>query len=190
MRGTCELKTARLLLRKYRPEDAPILHRKFGLQEQMFEYSGWNPYATEEMAAETVKSFCKGYEDPGFYGWAIEYRGELIGTVGAYDYSPENQSIEIGLSIAQENWGKGFATEALACVLAFLHKEDGIAAVHAWCAPENIGSKTAMLRAGMTQRGVESGGLVIGDRTYDKLLFSYPAEREPETEESFEGRVR
>ena len=188
MRGTCELKTARLLLRRYRPEDAPILHRKFGLQEQMFEYSGWNPYATEEMAAETVKSFCKGYEDPCFYGWAIEYRGELIGTVGAYDYSPENQSIEIGLSIAQENWGKGFATEALACVLAFLHKEDGIAAVHAWCAPENIGSKTAMLRAGMTQTRVESGGLVIGDRTYDKLLFSYPADREPETEETFVGR--
>lgn len=176
MRGTCELKTDRLLLRRYRPEDASILHRKFGLQEKMFEYSGWNPYATEEMAAETVQDFCKRYEEPSFYGWAIEHRGELIGTVGAYDYSPENQSIEIGLSIARENWGKGYATEALASVLSFLREEDGIAAVRAWCAEENIGSKTAMLRAGMAQTGVEPGGLVIGDRTYDKLLFFYRAE--------------
>ena len=43
MKGTRELETARLRLRRYRMEDAALLHQYFGTDEKMFEYSGWNP---------------------------------------------------------------------------------------------------------------------------------------------------
>ncbi len=54
MRGTVELKTERLVLRKHPSEDAAVLFEKFGSDPQMFEYSGWNPYQTRAMAVETA----------------------------------------------------------------------------------------------------------------------------------------
>ena len=91
--GTIELKTDRLILRRHTPDDAKILYRNFGTDPKMFEYSGWNPYATEKAAEETVRRFVDSYEDEHFYGWAVEHEDRLIGTVGAYDFDPETDSI-------------------------------------------------------------------------------------------------
>ena len=52
--GTTTLTTPRLTLRRHTLSDAPTLHRDFGLDPEMSRYSGWNPYATPEMAEETA----------------------------------------------------------------------------------------------------------------------------------------
>ena len=43
MKGTVELITDRLLLRKHQREDAADLFGIIGSDPKMFEYSGWNP---------------------------------------------------------------------------------------------------------------------------------------------------
>ena len=72
MAGTISLQTPRLLLRRHVPEDAGVLYKNFGTDAAMIRYSGWNPYATQEQARETVQRFIDSYVDPRFYGWAIE----------------------------------------------------------------------------------------------------------------------
>lgn len=67
--GTAELQTERLILRRYRPEDAPVLYKEFGADAAMYQYSGWNPYGTPEMAQNTVRGFIDQYADEYFYGW-------------------------------------------------------------------------------------------------------------------------
>ena len=171
--GTVTLKTRRLCLRKYKITDARELFLYFGSNPKMYEFSGWNPYATEEMAQNTVCHFMDSYKDRYFYGWAIESGDELIGTVGAYDYIPISGSIEIGISIKEDFWGKGFATEALTCVLNYLIDEENLQTVTAWCASENIGSVKAIEKAGMKQICTEKEALVVEGKTYDKLLFSF-----------------
>lgn len=166
--GSGELTTDRLVLRRYIPEDALPLHESFGLDPEMFRYSGWNPYATREAAEETVRRFMDSYDDDHFYGWAIVREGELIGTIGAYDYDPEGESIEIGCSIRRANWGNGFASEAVKAVIAYLTEREGIRSVKAWCAAENTGSRKVMERAGMAFAGTEKGALEIDGRKYDK----------------------
>lgn len=42
------------------------------------------------MAEETVQRLINSYNNTSFYGWAIECKGKLIGTIGAYDYDSEN----------------------------------------------------------------------------------------------------
>ena len=113
MAGTISLQTPRLLLRRHVPEDAGLLHQNFGTDAAMVRYSGWNPYATPEQARETVERFIDSYADPRFYGWAIEREGRMIGTIGAYDYDPDKDQIEVGFSIERASWGKGYAAEAL-----------------------------------------------------------------------------
>ena len=173
MAVTVTLHTKRLTLRKYRPEDAAPLYEKIGLDPAMSQYSGWNPYATEEAARETVRNFIERYCDNRFYGWAIESAGRFIGTIGAYDYSEERDCIEVGISIVRDSWGRGCATEALKAVLLYLTQTEGIACVTAWCASDNGGSKRATEKAGMIQTGVEAGGLTVGNQIFDKLTFTY-----------------
>ena len=176
MKGTRELKTERLILRIYRMEDAKDLYEKFGSDPEMYRYSGWNPYASVQMAEMTIRDFIGNYERTDFYGWAIVYRGELVGTIGAYDYDAGKGQIETGFSIARNFWGNGFATEALTCVLRYLTEQEGIHTVTAWCASENTGSMKTMLKAGMKLIKEEKNGLEAEGNTYDKLYFAYPAE--------------
>lgn len=171
LHGTAELGTTHLLLRKYRPEDAPYLYRYLGCDEKMYRYSGWNPYASEEMAEKTVQEFIARYDDPHFYGWIIDFEDYPAGTIGAYDYA--NDSIEVGFSVAPPFQGRGYAAEALAEVLRFLTENEEIPRVTAWCAAENIASKRTLEKAGMKLTGVEEGGITVGEQVYDKLLFEY-----------------
>ena len=171
--GTIPLRTERLLLRRYTIEDTDALHRLFGIDEKMFEYTGWNPYETEEKALATVQSFLSDYENPRFYGWAVVTQKQLVGTIGAYDYDPEHNRIEVGGSISRAFWGKGFASEVLHRVLVYLTAEEGIKTVTAWCAADNTGSRRAMEKAGMVLNRVEKNTLTVGNRVLDKLFFQY-----------------
>ena len=169
--GTVELWTERMILRRYRPEDADELYRYLGTDPEMYEYSGWNPYATLEMARETVQGFIDSYDDDHTYSWVMDIDDVIVGTIGAYDYK-DNQ-IEVGFSVVKGWQGRGLATAALKKVLEYLTENEGIPCVTAWCAAENIGSQRVLEKAGMQFVNTEKNGLVIGDRVYDKLTYEY-----------------
>ena len=181
MNGTRELETGRLLLRRYRMDDAALLHQFFGIDEKMYEYSGWNPYATPEMAEGSVREFIESYEKSDdnvpFYGWAIELKKDsdpvFAGTVGAYDYDPEAGTAEVGLSVRRDLWGQGIAGESLKAVIEYLTREEKIPCIKAWCAVPNIGSKKAMEKAGMHLASTEPEALQVGDKVFDKMNYEY-----------------
>ncbi len=169
--GTVELWTENLILRRYRPEDVMELYRRFGTDPEMVKYSGWNPYASPEMAQETVQRFIESYAKEHTYSWVMDVDDVVVGTIGAYDY--ENGRIEVGFSVDRGWQGRGFATEALRKVLEYLTENEGIPCVTAWCAAENAGSRRVMEKAGMRLVGTEKNGLQVGEKVYDKLLFEY-----------------
>ena len=169
--GTVELWTEQMTLRRYRPEDAEQLHQRMGTDPAMYKYSGWNPYATLEMAQETVRRFIAGYDDKRSYSWVMDVDDVVVGTIGAYDYRDDR--IEVGFSIEQGWRGRGLATEALRKVLEYLTENEGIPCVTAWCAAENNGSRRVLEKAGMRLVRTEKNGLTVGDRTYDKLTYEY-----------------
>ena len=169
--GTVELWTEHLVLRRYRPEDAELLYRHFGTDPEMVQYSGWNPYATLEMAQETVRRFIESYADNHSYSWVMDVDDVVVGTIGAYDY--DQKQIEVGFSVDRGWQGRGFATEALRKVLSYLTTNESIPCVTAWCAAENSGSRRVMEKAGMKLVRTEKDGLTVGEKTYDKLIFAY-----------------
>ena len=171
--GTAELWTGNLLLRKYRPEDAEQLHQDFGTDPEMYRYSGWNPYATPEMARETVQRFIASYHDEHSYSWVMDANGDdvVAGMIGAYDY--DGSQIEVGFSVGRSWQGRGFATEALKAVLKYLTENEGISRVTAWCAAENAGSRRVLEKSGMRLVSAEKDGLSVDGRVYDKLVYEY-----------------
>ena len=169
--GTVELWTERLILRRYRLEDANDLFHYLGTDPAMCEYSGWNPYATLETAQETVRGFIGGYDDEHIYSWIMDIDDVIVGTIGAYDFKDDH--IEVGFSVVPGWQGRGLATEALRKVLEYLTGNEGIPCVSAWCAAENIGSKRVLEKAGMKLVRTEKDGLAVKDRVYDKLIYEY-----------------
>ena len=176
--GTAELWTERLTLRRYRPEDAEPLYRCLGTDPAMVQYSGWNPYATPEMAQETVRRFIDSYDDEHAYSWIMDIDDVIVGTIGAYDYTGDQ--IEVGFSVVPGWQGRGLATEALSKVLEYLTENEGILCVTAWCAADNVGSKRVLEKAGMKLVGTEKNGLAVGDRVYDKLFYEYEVSQKDE----------
>ena len=171
--GTAELWTEHLILRRYRPEDAEVLYQRFGTDPEMAKYSGWNPYATPEMARETVRGFIKSYADTHSYSWVMDVEDVVVGTIGAYDFGQNR--IEVGFSVDRGWQGRGFATEALKKVLTYLTENEGIPCVTAWCAAENTGSRRVLEKAGMKWVRTEKDGLSVGEKTYDRLIYAYHA---------------
>ena len=169
--GTVELWTERMILRRYRPEDAEDLYRYLGTDPAMSAYSGWNPYATLEMARETVQGFINRYDDDHTYSWVMDIDDVIVGTIGAYDY--KDNHIVVGFSVVPGWQGRGLATEALKKVLEYLTENESIPCVTAWCAAENIGSKRVLEKAGMKLVCTEKNSLVVEDRVYDKLTYEY-----------------
>ena len=169
--GTVELWTERLILRRYRPEDADDLYRYLGTDPSMVQYSGWNPYATPEMAQDTVRRFIDSYDDEHSYSWIMDTDDVIVGTIGAYDYTGDQ--IEVGFSVVPGWQGRGLATEALKKVLEYLTENEGILCVIAWCAAENVGSKRVLEKAGMKLVRTEKDGLTVEDTVYDKLTYEY-----------------
>ena len=171
--GTAELWTENLVLRRYRPEDAEQLYQQLGTDPEMHQYSGWNPYQTLEMTQDTVQHFIDSYQRDHSYSWVMDANGDdvVAGTIGAYDY--HNGQIEVGFSVGRAWQGRGFATEALRTVLAYLTENEGIACVTAWCAAENIGSRRVLEKAGMKFVHTEKDGLMVDGRVYDKMIYEY-----------------
>lgn len=169
--GTAEIRTENLILRRYREEDAMQLYEYLGKDPLMYKYSGWNPYATKEMAEETVKRFMESYDDDHSYSWVMDIDGVVAGTIGAYDF--KESRIEVGFSVVPGWQGRGFATEALTAVLKYLTDNEGIPVVTAWCAVENAASHRVLEKSGMKLVSTEKNGLRIGNSVYDKLIFEY-----------------
>ena len=167
-----ELKTERLTLRPFRLEDAATAHRLFGTDEDMYRYSGWNPYATVEDAERFIKTTLED-NDPRAYCFAVEHAGKIVGNIGAYNYEEALKRVEVGCAIAKDFWGEGFATEALKAVLQFLTEREDVSTVVAWCAEDNIGSRRVLEKGGMVLESVEKDGLTVGDKTYNKLNYAY-----------------
>ncbi|MBQ3281001.1 MAG: GNAT family N-acetyltransferase [Eubacterium sp.] len=175
--GTKVLKTDRLVLRRHVISDADWLYEHIGCDEGMFEYTGWNPYATLEDAREMVQHFIDSYNDENFYGWAIELDRDMIGTIGAYDFDAVKNCIEVGISICRYSWGKGYAPETMREVLRYLTEERNIRTAKAWCAGDNLGSRKVMEKCGMKLVSVDKDALQVGDVMYDKLNYEYESDR-------------
>ena len=170
--GTKELTDGNMKLRQYTEADIPVLYEKQGCDPEMMHYTGWNPYATLDMTRGFISRIIEGYDQGADdYSWFIEVAGKSIGTIGAYDYDPEQSSIEIGYSIFRENWGNGFASQALDMVCDYLMREEGICTLKAWSAEDNVTSKRVLEKAGFHQTETKEAAINVDGVKFDQVFY-------------------
>ena len=168
---TKNLKEDKLHLRPYAMSDADTIYENLGCDPEMMRYTGWNPYFSPEATENFVADVIRKYEsDEKEYSWLITYKGEPVGTIGAYDYDVEQNCIEIGYSIFRRYWGNGFASRALKLVKDYLMQEEGIHTLKAWSADANIASKRVLEKAGFVQTEVKEAAINVNGEQFVESL--------------------
>ena len=152
MRQPLEIRTDRLLLRRWLPAD-----------REPFAAMNADPRVTEHLLgplsrdeSDTLVAWIEDqFEQHGFGLWAVEIRGvaPFAGYIGLAVHRFEARftpCVEIGWRLAAEHWNHGYATEGARAVLACGFEKLGLKEIVSFTVPANVSSRRVMEKIGMT----------------------------------------
>lgn len=146
-----ELRTARLLLRQWRPSDlTPFAALNADPEAMRYFPSTLNRDASDAMARR-----CRDLiEQRGWGFWAAEEQatGAFVGFIGLHTPAAElpcSPCVEVGWRLARSHWGKGLATEGATASLRYAFQELHLSEVVSFTSVHNHRSEAVMRRLGM-----------------------------------------
>jgi len=167
------LETDRLILRRMTMQDA----------RDVFEYSRdpdvarhvlWSAQKELSEAKEYCRYMMKRYrnDEPSSWGIIDKATGRLVGTIGFMAYSEENNSAEVGYSLAKWLWNGGYMTEALARVIEYAFEAMDLNRIEAQHELQNPSSGRVMEKCGMRKEGVLRQRLYNKGKYVDVALYA------------------
>jgi RimJ/RimL family protein N-acetyltransferase len=151
MRAGPELRTARLVLRRWREEDREPFARLNADRVVMEYFPG---RLSREKSDDFVDRIEAGFDERGYGLWAVEVPGvaPFVGFVGlnmaTFD-APFTPALEVGWRLDRSHWGQGYATEGGRAALAFAFGELGVDEVVSFTTAGNDRSRRVMERLGL-----------------------------------------
>lgn len=121
------LKTDRLVLRAWKENDLNDFYA-YASVDGVGQMAGWTPHKSIDESRVILSHFIAGK-----HVFALEYKGQVIGSLGVEKYNEENypelsqlQGREIGYVLSKEHWGKGMMTEAAKAVIDYLFSVENL----------------------------------------------------------------
>jgi RimJ/RimL family protein N-acetyltransferase len=164
--------TERLVLRRFRPADAPVL-AEYRSDPEVARYQSWDAPFPLLRAETAVANFIASDADrAGWFQYAIERAEDrrLIGDVGVHLHDNLLQA-ELGFTLAREHQKQGYAAEAVRAVLDRLFRLQGLHKVTGECDARNTASAGLMERLGFTLEGRLRQQTYIKGEWTDDLLY-------------------
>jgi aminoglycoside 6'-N-acetyltransferase len=166
------LETARLRLRRFRPEDTAVF-AAYRSDPAVARYQSWTAPVPADRAARLVEQLAAAdAEQPGWFQYAIEVKadGGLAGDVGV-GLAENRMQADLGFSLAADRQGRGYAAEAVRAVLGDLFERRGLLRVSAECDARNLRSARLLERVGFELEGRRPEYTWIKGEWTDDLLF-------------------
>ncbi len=154
--GTIRIETERLILRKFKLEDAKQMFENYTSKDKVTEYLTWWPHKSVNDTQEYLKNFVlPEYKKKSTYRWAIVWKenNEVIGCIDVVNNNEEKFRAELGWVIGDEYWGKGIMPEAARVVIKLLFNV-GYIRIEAIHDVKNPKSGRVMEKVGMKHEGV------------------------------------
>lgn len=172
-KGTQELHTERLKLRRFVLSDAKDMYQNYATDARVTKFLSWTPYESLADVERFLSYTIDEYIYPHVYHWAIEVNDEVIGSISTISVDHKNCSCEIGYCISYDYWNQGITSEALSAVMQFLFHEVGMHRIMAKHDVENPASGKVMEKCNMTYEGTLRQHYLRHDGTYsDSLIYS------------------
>lgn len=171
-KGTVEIKTERLLLRRFTLDDAQPMFDRWANDERVTRYLTWDPHMTVDITRYIVGMWCLDYSKADYYQWAIEFEGELIGGISIVNYNDASKRAELGYCMGFDYWGKGIMTEAVKAVVDFLFTDVGCNRIEIVHLIENPASGRVAQKCGFTKEGVRREYFNKNGAFHDDVMYA------------------
>lgn len=175
--GTRELRTQRLVLRRYRLEDAQAAFDTWCSDPRVADWVTWHPHQDVAFTEALIADWIRTYDNKQYYHWVIEKDGRVIGDIAAVGVSDRLMTCEIGYCLGRDFWNQGIITEAMVRLMQYLFSEVGFHRIIARHFVGNPASGRVMEKAGMKKEGVHRQYRDIKDGSFEDLV-QYAALRE------------
>lgn len=161
------LETNRLILRKWREEDAEDVY-EYAKSSKVGPRAGWKPHENLEKTKGLLKMFIEQDET-----WAIVLKenNKVIGSLGMHKAEAEYEKT-LGYVIGEAYWGQGFMKEAAIAAMRYMFDEEGIEQISVYHFPFNSQSKRVIEKIGFRYTGVKKASTKIYDGSvYDDVCY-------------------
>jgi RimJ/RimL family protein N-acetyltransferase len=157
------IRTARLTLRKPRPDDLADLHRVFSNPQAMRYWSRPEHDSIEE--TERWLSDMMTTDPAAGDDYLIEYQGRVVGKAGAWRLP------EIGYILHPDLWRQGLVAEALTALIPHLFARHDLPFLTAEIDPRNTASQAMLARFGFYETHRAERTLLWRDEWCDSIYF-------------------
>jgi RimJ/RimL family protein N-acetyltransferase len=164
---------ARLRLRRVRDSDISATF-ELGSDPAVSRLMDWRTLSDVTEAAKSIETGRVGWEQGKEFDWVITVAPQDF-AVGKLACFPDGHRAEIGYLLNRRFWGKGYATEAAACLMKWLFAEGGLWRVWATCDVENLPSARVLEKIGMIREGTLRRMLIrpnVSEEPRDAFLYA------------------
>lgn len=172
-KGTVDIGTKRLLLKRFVKGDAPYIYSNWANDPEVSRHLTWQAHKDVATSERILGMWIESYDSPCSYNWAIvpKEKGQPIGSISVVNQYDDSGKCEIGFCIGRKLWGLGIMTEALVAVMDFLFNEVGYNRVQAYHHVDNPASGRVMIKAGMKEEGRMKEFAVNNRNEYVDVVF-------------------
>ncbi len=177
--GTQRIETDRLILRRYKIEDADAMYKNWASDSEVTKFLTWQPHSSVEVSRSIIEDWLKEYSDEKYYQWAIVLKAngnEPIGDICVVHMKEDISMVHIGYCLGRAWWRREIMSEALKAVMDFMFDTVEVNRVESRHDPMNPNSGKVMQKCGMkyegTLRSADRNNQGICDACYYALLRS------------------
>ena len=176
--GTQVLETERLILRRFRIEDADLMFKNWASDPEVTKYLMWPTHPNTDVTRAVLEDWLKHYPEENYYHWVITLKetNEPVGSMAVMEQDERTAKAHIGYCIGRKWWHQGITSEALKAVMDFLFDEIGFNRIESRHDPRNPNSGKVMMKCGMkyegTMRSADWNNQGICDECFYALLKS------------------
>jgi RimJ/RimL family protein N-acetyltransferase len=166
------ISTARLDLREYGPADLGLVTELAAAGEPEALPPGF-PATPDELAGWFGSEKQSAARDSALHMMMFDRAsGRIVGSIGVFHADWEVRSAEIGYGVRSSERGKGYATEALTGVAAWLLTDGGIQRAWLTANTDNVASVRVAEKAGLHREGTLRRAASEDDGLHDLAVFS------------------
>lgn len=167
------LHTARMILRPLRCRDARDFHL-YARDPQVAQYVLWDTHTSLSQTRSILRGQISQSSKENLLTMAMTLKenSRMVGTIGLVWRDWQNQSAEVGFSLAADCWGQGLMTEALIAYLKFAFTQQNIHRIEAQHDVLNPASGAVMRKAGMQEEGLLKERIYYKGRHASVVLFA------------------
>ncbi len=164
-----ELRTERLLLRPFRPEDVDDVYA-YAVDPEWARYNKPVPQPYTRRHAEEFVARCVRADPKEHVEFAIVLGGRVVGSV-RLTIALEQRVAGMGYSIAREHWGKGLVAEAARAIIDWAFPAFELEKIVSRADARNQRSWRVMEKLGMTRESVLHGSRAACDGPADQVVY-------------------